>query len=73
MTVEEHNIYGGLGGIVSEVVAEQGLGVRVQRIGLPDTFAKGYGTHAEVRRQNGLDACSICDLCAEVNIASQMK
>ena len=56
VTVEEHNIYGGLGSIVSEVVAEHGLGVKVKRIGLQDTFAKGYGTIAEVRRQNGLDA-----------------
>lgn len=59
VTVEEHNIYGGLGSIVSEVVAEHGLGVKVKRIGLQDTFAKGYGTIAEVRRQNGLDAESI--------------
>ncbi len=59
VTVEEHNIYGGLGSIVSEVVAEKELGVRVKRIGLPDRFAKGYGTIAEVRRQNGLDAESI--------------
>lgn len=60
ITVEEHNIYGGLGGIVSEVVAEHGLSVKVKRIGLPDIFAKGYGTHAQVRQQNGLDAESIC-------------
>lgn len=59
VTVEEHNIYGGLGSIVSEVVAEQGLGVKVKRIGLQDTFAKGYGTIAEVRQQNGLDAESL--------------
>lgn len=60
VTVEEHNIYGGLGGIVSEVVAEHGLPVKVKRVGLPDAFAKGYGTHAQVRQQNGLDAESIC-------------
>lgn len=59
VTVEEHNIYGGLGSIVSEVVAEKRLGVGVKRIGLPDMFAKGYGTLAEVRRQNGLDEESI--------------
>ncbi len=59
VTVEEHNIYGGLGSIVSEVVAEHGLSVKVKRIGLPDIFAKGYGTHGQVRQQNGLDAESI--------------
>lgn len=60
VTIEEHNVYGGLGSIVSEVVAENGLAVRVQRIGLQDVFAKGYGTHHEVRVQNGLDADSLC-------------
>lgn len=59
VTIEEHNIYGGLGSLVSEVVAEHGLGVKVKRIGLQDCFAKGYGTHAEVRKANGLDAESL--------------
>lgn len=61
VTVEEHNIYGGLGSIISEVVAEQGLNVTVKRIGLSDCFAKGYGTQAEVRKQNGLDADAIVE------------
>lgn len=59
VAIEEHNIYGGLGSMVSEVVAEHGLGVKVKRIGLPDCFAKGYGTHAQVREVNGLDAESL--------------
>lgn len=61
VTVEEHNVYGGLGSIVSEIVAEHGLGIKVKRVGIPDIFAKGYGTHAEVRIQNGLDAESLCE------------
>ena len=61
VTVEEHNIYGGLGSIVSEIVAQHGLGIKVGRIGLPDAFAKGYGTHDDVRRQNGLDADGIVE------------
>lgn len=59
VTIEEHNIYGGLGGIVSEVVAEYGLALRVKRIGLSDVFAKGYGTLEQVRKINGLDAESL--------------
>jgi transketolase len=55
-TVEEHNIYGGIGGIIAEIIAESGCGARFKRIGLPDAFAKGYGTLNEVRRANGLDA-----------------
>ena len=60
VTVEEHNIYGGLGSIISEITAGEGMGIKVVRIGLHDTFANGYGTHKSVRTENGLDAASIC-------------
>lgn len=59
IVVEEHNIYGGLGSIISEIVAKNGMGIKVSRIGLEDCFARGYGTIEEVRKQNGLDAESI--------------
>lgn len=59
VTIEEHNTAGGLGNIVAELLAEQGLGIRLHRIGLPDVFAAGYGTHKDVRRANGLDSESI--------------
>lgn len=60
VTVEEHNIYGGLGGIVSEVLAMHGIGRKLLRIGLNDAFAEGYGrTQESVREANGLDASSI--------------
>lgn len=53
LTIEEHSIYGGLGSIVAETIAEEGLGARFQRMGLRD-FANGYGTHDEVKAENGL-------------------
>lgn len=65
VTVEEHNIYGGLGGAVAEVLAESGTGARLKRLGLQDCFAKGYGTQADVRKNNGLDAQSIAASVAE--------
>lgn len=58
-TVEEHNIIGGLGSIISEVIAREGMDTRVKTIGIRDTFAEGYGTHKMVRKINGLDADSI--------------
>lgn len=58
-TVEEHSIYGGLGGIISEILTEEGVGIRLHRIGLEDEFAVGYGTHNQVRKENGLDRRSI--------------
>lgn len=39
MTVEEHNIIGGLGAAVAEVLAEQGCGARLLRHGIRDEYS----------------------------------
>jgi transketolase len=39
VTAEDHNVIGGLGSGVAEVVAGVGAGVKVVRIGLPDIYA----------------------------------
>lgn len=59
LTVEEHNVEGGLGSIVADILADLGTGIRFRKIGIQDRFAIGYGTIAEVRRMNGLDAAGI--------------
>lgn len=41
VTAENHSIVGGLGSAVAETMAEAGLGVRLRRVGLRDTFAEG--------------------------------
>lgn len=70
VTVEEHNRYGGLGSIVSEALADRGIGKRVLRIGLADVFAKGYGrTQRDVRRENQLDAAAIAERIRETAAA----
>lgn len=58
ITVEEHSIYGGLGGAVAEVLVEYGKGVRFKRVGLTD-FIEGYGDPASVKKMNGLDGEAI--------------
>lgn len=58
-TVEEHSVNGGLGGAVAEILAENGVGIPLSRIGLEDCFARGYGTTADVRAMNGMDADGI--------------
>ncbi len=58
-TLEEHSLFGGLGGAIAEILAESDLRVKYKRFGLKDCFAKGYGTQQQVRQQNGLDAESI--------------
>ncbi|UCH61368.1 MAG: transketolase family protein [Anaerolineales bacterium] len=38
LTVEEHNIIGGLGSAVAEVIAEAGIHAKMLRLGIPDEF-----------------------------------
>ena len=38
VTFEDHNVIGGLGGAVAEVIAESGKGCAFQRVGIPDAF-----------------------------------
>jgi transketolase len=61
-TVEEHNINGGLGSALAEIIAEIGLSIPLIRIGLNDCFARGYGTTYDVRRLNRMDADSIYEV-----------
>jgi transketolase len=39
MTVEEHNVLGGLGAAVAEVLADEGAGVKLRRHGIYDEFS----------------------------------
>jgi len=45
ITVEEHNMLGGLGGAVAEVLAESGRAIPFKRIALPDTYVHNVGSH----------------------------
>ena len=53
ITVEDHNIVGGLGSAVAEVLAQHGKSVQFKSMGLIG-FSSGYGTYGQVREQNGL-------------------
>lgn len=63
VTVEEHNIYGGLGEAVCAVVAEE-YPVPVKRIGVNDVFGKS-GTADEVLAAYGLTDKNIVDKTVE--------
>ena len=58
-TVEEHQLRGGIGGAIAEILAENEVGVPLRRMGLDNRFAIGYGTTGEVRKYNRLDSESI--------------
>ncbi len=43
VTVEEHSVHGGLGGLVTEVLTAEGPSPRIVRIGLDDTWGESAG------------------------------
>jgi len=58
LTVEEHNIIGGLGSAVAELLAEAGARCRFRRHGLPDEYAL-IGPPLALYAHYGLDAAGI--------------
>lgn len=58
ITMENHTILGGLGTATAEVMAEAGLGKRLVRIGLKDTFIHG-ASRPYLMREYGLDAIAL--------------
>ena len=60
VTVEEHNIIGGLGGAVAEYLAERNNTPRLIRIGVKDAFCK-LGDMRYCWEQHGLTAMQIAD------------
>jgi len=60
VTVEEHTIHGGLGGMVLETLADAGVfPAKFLRIGLDGCFSSVVGTQAYLRKIYGLDAASL--------------
>ena len=58
VTAENHSIIGGLGSAVAEVIAESGLRVGFDRVGVRDRFAEG-GSTPYLLAKYGLDADAI--------------
>jgi transketolase len=54
VTLEEHNLIGGLGSAVAEVIAESGQAVNFRRIAINDSFCRTVGSHACLRKKMGL-------------------
>lgn len=60
VTVEEHNIVGGFGSAVSEVLAEMGAPCKLHRIGMPDEYPSIVGTQQYLRGEYQMDDKAIC-------------
>jgi transketolase len=55
ITVEEHNLSGGFGSAVAEVLAEEGAGVKLRRIAFPDVNISAVGSQEWLRARYGMD------------------
>jgi transketolase len=58
ITMENHTIVGGLGSIIAEKMAEAGLGKKLVRIGLRDTYAHGASKQYLLKKY-GMDALAL--------------
>lgn len=58
ITMENHSIIGGLGTIVAEKMAEAGMGKKLTRIGIKDTFVHG-ASKQYLMKEYGLDAMAL--------------
>ncbi|MBM4344007.1 MAG: transketolase [Deltaproteobacteria bacterium] len=58
ISMENHLRTGGLGTVLAEAMADAGLGKRLVRLGLDDTFAHG-GSRGYLMREHGLDAAAL--------------
>lgn len=58
ITIENHTVIGGLGSIVAEIIAEEGIGKKLIRLGLQDTFAHGASREYLMKKYK-LDATAL--------------
>jgi transketolase len=61
ITVEEHSVHGGLGSIVSEIVAEEGLAAKVLRLGITEGQFSKAGPRKEIRAFYKIDQKGIIE------------
>lgn len=64
ITVEDHNILGGLGSIVADVIMEVGVPARLKKIGIPDEFVS-FGYPEELYPYYGFDGPGIAKTVLE--------
>lgn len=60
-TIEEHNIVGGFGSAVAEVLASNGKKCKLTRIGLNDKYCSSVGSQSYLREQFNLDKNGIIE------------
>lgn len=61
ITVEEHNITGGLGSTICEIIAESDIYTKVIRLGLKDEFSDVVGSQQYLRKVYGLSSETVVE------------
>jgi len=65
VTFEDHNIHGGLGSAVADVIAESGKGCAFEKVGIPDCFCI-VGYPEDLYSHYGLDSNAMIDKVREI-------
>lgn len=65
ITIEDHNLIGGLGSAVAEVMVESGKACAFKRLGIPDVFSI-IGLHEDLMAYYGIDTNGIVSSVREV-------
>lgn len=73
LAIEEHNIIGGFGSAVAEVLAESSYHPQFKRIGVPDVFGVRIGSQEYMRNQVGLSKDGIVEATLALLGGSQTK
>ncbi len=65
ITLEDHNIFGGLGSAVADVIAKSGKGCAFEKVGIPDCYSE-VGYPEDLYSYNKLDTDGIIEKVREV-------
>ncbi|AEF54075.1 transketolase family protein [Marinomonas posidonica] len=66
VSVEEHNVNGGLGSVVAEIMAEQGITAKLVRLGVEDGGYAAAGDRPYTRKMLSIDSGGIVAVCQQL-------
>ncbi|MBE1274798.1 transketolase family protein [Enterovibrio baiacu] len=66
ITVEEHQRNGGLGSIISEVLVDNGITVKLGKLAIDNKLISEVGSQEYLRKVNGIDSTSIYELVKKI-------
>ena len=61
VTVEEHSLHGGIGSLIAEIIADEGLEVQYKRLGIPEGQFSKAGPRSEIRAYYHIDTQGIVE------------